>query len=1248
MNPLSPSVSESHQPQKRHCVPARTLAAPIIAALAALLYLAALPLPAHAQLYNWILREGLSGIEYGWGIAADTDGNSYVTGAVRNSGTFRGTNGSFVTIPTRGNEDIFLLKFDPEGIILWAKNAGGKNGQGTGYAVAIDSSGNSVITGFFAGTVTFGQSPNTTVLTGTANISQFFVAKYDSDGNLLWAQKAGGNEYAAGRGIAADSSGNVFVSGEFVGTATFGEGGSSVNLTSAGESDIFFAKYNSAGILLWAHSGGGSLGDGGMGLSVSVDSAGNSYYTGDIRGAAIFGVSPNQVVLDSPAGGSLFVVKYDSAGTLEWAKTTSGTSYVSGRGLEVSDDNIYVTGRHQVGATFGDPPTTVTLKANGSFIAKFDSNGGLAWVKETSENASSNDIAVDGRGNSYFTGFLQQSAVFGQTPTTVVTLTSTSQANLFVAQYDPFGNLVWAKRDGGNATVYPRSIAVDTNGLVFMTGEYVGTALFDSTTLTNSGSTDIFITKLTPPVICFPLTSSHTGSGGDPQVTPEKSTGCSKGQYVAGESLSLTAAVDSGAQLESWNGTSDDSSTATSNSATMPASPYTVSVSYSQSPVPCYTLTLSHSGNGGDPQVIPEYSTGCSKGQYVAGAALAFTAAPDSDWFVASWSGTTNNSSTATSNSATMPAGNHAISVTYSQTPPTCFLLTRSHSGEGEDPTVTPPNSPGCSGGQFVAGESLILSAEPTPGWQIVGWEGLDHVYSGIAEVATSMPAAALNVLAVYGPVPDGDQLQYEPNEECSQANLIGTDGAAQEQRFHQQADTDWVRFDGVNGAEYLIEVQIPDTSPADVTVEIYNDCQTSSGKAQDISFSPGIRLGFKADASGPYFLKVWNVDAQVAGDQVRYLLSVRAKDRVSSPGLLIIAAGSIRSQDPVQPNIYSVTDAVYKLFLENGYTDERIYYLAPERSHSDKVDATSTRDNLKNAITQWAKENLGPERALTLYLMDHGDRRLFYLDKVRNESITPDDLDDWLDELEAALPGIKVNVIIEACYSGSFLVNPNSVSSTSLSAPGRVIITSTDANNLAWASKESATFSEHFLNALRLKQSLYQSFDEARIATRIAHPNQTAQLDADGDPQNVGPQDVAAASQRGFTFAGTLDDAPWPPYIASISLKPKEDGTVIISADVRDDSKVISVIALIYPPSYRAPTEGDSLVIEDPSMIQPVTLPDQLKDNQFAATFSGFVERGSYRIVFIATDNAGLKARPVVTFFANGQLLFMPTIRTP
>jgi subtilisin family serine protease len=161
---------------------------------------------------------------------------------------------------------------------------------------------------------------------------------------------------------------------------------------------------------------------------------------------------------------------------------------------------------------------------------------------------------------------------------------------------------------------------------------------------------------------CYLLTRTRTGSGGYPTAVPSTSAGCPAGEFRAGEVIQLTAQPATGWSLQSWSGTDDDGSAAATNTLTMPAAAHTVSVAYFS---PCWALTLTHTGSGGDPVASPTGSPGCPAGQYHLGEAIQLTASPASGWRVGGWTNTSADASHGITNSLKMPPNTVTVGVTY-------------------------------------------------------------------------------------------------------------------------------------------------------------------------------------------------------------------------------------------------------------------------------------------------------------------------------------------------------------------------------------------------------------------------------------------------------------------------------------------------------------------------------------------------------------------------------------------------------
>ncbi len=238
----------------------------------------------------WANLAGATGQDYGYGIAVDPAGNSYVTGAFDAAAVF-----GPVSLTSTGGYDVFVAKADPSGNWLWAKKAGGAGSYEYGMDIAADAAGNCHVTGRVKATALFGPDIN---LPGLGN-DDCFVAKLDTDGAWLWAKPGGGTSNDSGQDIALDGAGNCHVTGYFYATATFGAS----TLPLVGAEDMFIASLDPNGNWLWATSAGSTGYDSVLGIS--TDSAGISRLTGRFEGTLNFGADS----ITSVGGNDIFIAK---------------------------------------------------------------------------------------------------------------------------------------------------------------------------------------------------------------------------------------------------------------------------------------------------------------------------------------------------------------------------------------------------------------------------------------------------------------------------------------------------------------------------------------------------------------------------------------------------------------------------------------------------------------------------------------------------------------------------------------------------------------------------------------------------------------------------------------------------------------------------------------------------------------------------------------------------------------------------
>ena len=217
------------------------------------------PSRAAGPLHMWSERFGDVDEDQGVSVAIDPAGNIIVAGHFIGTTDFGGG-----SIMSNGAEDIFLAKYDANGMHLWDKRFGGPSTD-KAFGVTTDAAGNIILTGFFRQAVNFGGGP----LVPIGFIEDIFLAKYAPNGAHLWSKRFGDTQSDAGVDVATDANGNIALVGYFQQNLFLG----GPPLPGAGGYDMFAAKFDPNGVHLWSHGVGAGGQD--KGASIKFDSAGN-------------------------------------------------------------------------------------------------------------------------------------------------------------------------------------------------------------------------------------------------------------------------------------------------------------------------------------------------------------------------------------------------------------------------------------------------------------------------------------------------------------------------------------------------------------------------------------------------------------------------------------------------------------------------------------------------------------------------------------------------------------------------------------------------------------------------------------------------------------------------------------------------------------------------------------------------------------------------------------------------------------
>lgn len=277
---------------------------------------------------QWQRTLGGSAAELSGGIALDSSNNVYIGGETSSQGA--------------GSNDLLIAKYNSSGTIQFQRSLGGTASE-TAYAIAVDSSSN-----LYAAGSTSSQG---------AGVADILITKYNSSGTLQWQRSLGSAITEIARGVAVDSSANVYLVG--YDTDIF---------------DIVIAKYNTSGTLQWQRRLGDNTNPNAQyGYGIQVDSSANVY---------ICGAASNDAI----------VAKYNTSGTLLWQRTLSGTSFDDAYSVAVdSSSNVYVCGR------------TISQGAGNYdvLLAKYNSSGAIQWQRVLGGTAADagRNIAVDSAGS---------------------------------------------------------------------------------------------------------------------------------------------------------------------------------------------------------------------------------------------------------------------------------------------------------------------------------------------------------------------------------------------------------------------------------------------------------------------------------------------------------------------------------------------------------------------------------------------------------------------------------------------------------------------------------------------------------------------------------------------------------------------------------------------------------------------------------------------------------------------------------
>ncbi len=450
--------------------------------------------------FNLMWATSIGGVDLDEGISVVTDagGNVYTVG------TFSGTadldpSPSTLNFTSVGNEDIYVIKQNSVGGLIWAKAFGGSNTDSPA-GVGVDAAGNVYISGTYGGAIDL--DPSAATFSFFAGSIEVFVSKLDVSGNFVWgiSMGSGGNDRALA--MCVDGSGNVYTAGSFEGMMDFDPGAGTYNITpfGSGGTDVFVSKLNTNGNFAWAVNLGGVGVD--APSAISVDALFNVYVAGSFEVVSDFNPGASTYTLSSIDQEDAFVCKLDGNGAFVWAKQFGGLGRQNGTGLALEGNtNVYITGEYQNTVDFDPSAATYTLSSTAalysSFAVKLSNAGNFSWARNVSgsNDVLGNKIVFSSASQVYWAGYNKGMADLDP-GAGVNNSTSVTGFDSFLTKLDASGNYLIAES-------FPyvwNSFVVNSLAEIILTGKFTLTRDFDpgvpSTTVTSVGATDGCIVKL--------------------------------------------------------------------------------------------------------------------------------------------------------------------------------------------------------------------------------------------------------------------------------------------------------------------------------------------------------------------------------------------------------------------------------------------------------------------------------------------------------------------------------------------------------------------------------------------------------------------------------------------------------------------------------------------------------------------------------------------------------------------------------
>ncbi|MBK6948817.1 MAG: carboxypeptidase regulatory-like domain-containing protein [Haliscomenobacter sp.] len=402
-------------------------------------------------------------------------------------------------LDAQGSEALFLSKLDSSGAFQWARSIDGASGT-LSAALATDTNGNSILAGGFSGSIRIQNGVGVTPVSGEGGNPGVFFASFSSQGLLNWVKSISGNGLVSVTDVELDSAGNYTVAGTINGVLDFDPGPLENTLSSPGGNNVFLARYDRLGNLLWARKFGGSASI--SGVQLALDEKGNSFVSGSFSGGLEAGEGGSLTFLNSNSGSfDGFYCRFDSQGNFAWIRGIGGPGVDQVFDLAVTPSNtLCITGAAFPGADVDPGPEQAILPNAGffdAFLAGYDLEGNYLFSQNFGgpgiEYGQNLTAAPDG--TLYLGGVFTSGADVDPGPEKYTLNSTFGTLDLFLLQLDHMGNLKAVAQAGGLGSEWSNALALAPNRTVYLAGYFDQATNFGGKSFQSINARDGFLAK---------------------------------------------------------------------------------------------------------------------------------------------------------------------------------------------------------------------------------------------------------------------------------------------------------------------------------------------------------------------------------------------------------------------------------------------------------------------------------------------------------------------------------------------------------------------------------------------------------------------------------------------------------------------------------------------------------------------------------------------------------------------------------